>query len=403
MTDSAKICPDCAGPRSRHAVNWCDAFLDQALPEFRLPRRVEAVFDAAIEKIFLALGLGRYSAEYSPADLQPRSHYFLEEMRKRGAKCEAIRSPVGWTNHFRVELDGRRFRFDMLPAAEFLSRTPPRVIDDKEETKARARRAGFPVLPGGAFWFWQTRRALEAAEKIGYPLVVKPRRGSVSRHVTTGIADRERLLYGIRRAIEYSPEFVVERYLADKSIFRATVIDFDYVACLRQIPANVIGDGAATVRELMERKNADPRRGRPDQREFIMNKLVVTGATPEVLARRGYTLDSVPPAGETVYLQKDPFIKYGGDWVEESAVMHPDNRELFRDFARFFDIRLTGIDFLADDIRVSWKEQECAILELNHVPCIDLHHWTAAGPTEDPAKPLADMFEKYYVNKKRPE
>jgi len=58
---------------------------------------------------------------------------------------------------------------------------------------------------------------------------------------------------------------------------------------------------------------------------------------------------------------------------------------------------LTGIDFLAQDIAVSWKEQPCAILELNSVPCIEVHHFPSSGAPTNPAKALADMFFKHYL------
>lgn len=39
---------------------------------------------------------------------------------------------------------------------------------------------------------------------------------------------------------------------------RATVIDFNFVAVVTQIPARVIGDDNCTIQELVEKKNSDP-------------------------------------------------------------------------------------------------------------------------------------------------
>jgi len=49
------------------------------------------------------------------------------------------------------------------------------------------------------------------------------------------------------------------------------------------------------------------------------------------------------------------------------------------------------------DINRSWKEQTCAILELNNMPAIDLHHVPTEGTPADPAQALVDMFFKYYL------
>ncbi|MBI2577525.1 MAG: hypothetical protein HYV77_01635 [Candidatus Wildermuthbacteria bacterium] len=105
----------------------------------------------------------------------------------------------------------------------------------------------------------------------------------------------------------------------------------------------------------------------------------------------------IPKNREIIYLQKDPFLKLGGDLVEVTPSIHRDNLKLFRDLARFFDIRITGIDFLAHDIGMSWKNQPCAVLELNSMPCIELHHFPSSGAPTNPAKALADMFFKYYL------
>ena len=119
--------------------------------------------------------------------------------------------------------------------------------------------------------------------------------------------------------------------------------------------------------------------------------------TTRLLVGKGYDSETIPQKGEIVYLQKDPFLKLGGDVVEVSQSVHKDNIRLFRDLARFFGIRITGIDFMVRDITVSWKHQQCAVLELNSVPCIELHHFPSSGAPTNPARALADMFFKYYL------
>jgi cyanophycin synthetase len=76
---------------------------------------------------------------------------------------------------------------------------------------------------------------------------------------------------------------------------------------------------------------------------------------------------------------------------------HPDNIQLFKDIAKFFDIRLVGIDFLVPDISSSWQNQQCAVLELNSVPCIETHHFPSSGAPQNVANALVDLFFKYYL------
>jgi len=219
----------------------------------------------------------------------------------------------------------------------------------------------------------------------------------VSRHVTTNIQNKIQLEKAIRHAIAYSPAFIVEKFIPNTSVFRATVIDFNFVACVRQVAANVIGDGVSTIRALIDKKNLDPRRGEPRQKQFTLYKIVENETTQVLLAAKGYNYETVPAKEETVFLQNDPFLKLGGDLVEVTPQVHEDNLKLFRELARFFDIRITGIDFLAANIAAPWESQACAVLELNSAPCIELHHFPSSGTPTDPAKALADMFFKYYL------
>ena len=159
----------------------------------------------------------------------------------------------------------------------------------------------------------------------------------------------------------------------------------------------MIGDGISTIRELIDEKNSNPRRGESRQKQFTLYWIKENETTKALLAEKKYNYKTIPPKGEIVYLQKDPFLKLGGDLIEITPIVHQDNLKLFSDLARFFDIRLTGIDFLAGDIAKSWKDQPCAILELNGAPCVELHHFPSSGVPTNPAGALADMFFKYYL------
>lgn len=397
MKDGKNFCEDCGYSNWHHLNTWLEELISRFLPPIKLPRQIDTIFDALLEKIFTIPKIARFRADFSVADIQLRSSCFIKEMRKRGAVCYAMQSVFGYTNHFKIEVGGKTFRFETLPRAEFVNKYTTKIVDDKELTKRHCKKGGFPVADGRSFWFWQKRKAIQFGREMGFPLVVKPRGGSVSRHVTTNIQDDSQLEKAIHHAVSYSPVFVVEKFIPNTSVYRATVIDFDFVVCVQQVPANIVGDGISTIRELIDKKNSDPRRGEPHQKQFTLYKIVENEMTKKLLAEKGYTDNTILKNGEILYLQKDPFLKLGGDLIEVTSIVHKDNLKLFSDLARFFDIRLTGIDFLAQNIAISWKNQPCAILELNSVPCIELHHFPSSGIPTNPAKALANMFFKYYL------
>lgn len=147
---------------------------------------------------------------------------------------------------------------------------------------------------------------------------------------------------------------------------------------------------------MIEQKNQDPKRKIQTKVESLFHKIVQNHTTEKILQEKGYNYQAILPKNEFLYLQNDPFLKLGGDLEEVTDIAHPDNLQLFRDIAGYFDLELVGIDFIAKDISQSWKKQACAILELNSLPCIDLHHFPNLGKKQDVVGVLLDRFLELY-------
>ena len=391
-------CPDCEMHSAYHLSTWLEEITNSLLPRLHLSRKFNSWFDLVFEKVFLWIGLIKMRDDFLSSEIQMRSACFIDSARKRGVKFLAAKGPVGYTNHFCSKINGQEIRFESLPVAEHVSKYDVSFVDCKQKTKKHLKKGGFPIAEGKSFWFWQKSRTLKfGSDELGFPLVVKPRSGSVARHVTTNIRSRDELLKAINKAIVYSPAFVVERFIESSFVYRATVVDFDFVAVVKQVPANIIGDGNSTIQQLIEKKNSSKKRGKPRQKDFTLYKLVIDETSKELLAEKNYNLETVPKRGEIVYLQKNPFLKLGGDLAEITDIVHPDNIQLFKDMAKFFDIYLVGMDFLVPNISNSWHNQQCAILELNSLPCIEMHHFPSSGNPQNVANALVNMFFKYYL------
>lgn len=393
-----KYCKDCGLHSAHHINTWLEEITNALLPKLRLSRKLNSWFDIMFEKTFSFVGLIKMRDDFLLSEIQMRSACFIDEARKRGVKFKAAKGPVGYTNYFCAGIDGQKIRFESLPVADHIGKYDVSFVDCKERTKNHLKKGGFPIAEGKSFWFWQKGRALKfGGDELGFPLVVKPRGGSVARHVTTNIRSREELLEGLNKAIVYSPAFIVERFIENSFVYRATVVDFDFVAVVKQVPANVVGDGTSTIQSLVEKKNGDKNRGEPHQKDFTLYKIVIDETTRKLLVEKNYKLETVPKKDEIVYLQKNPFLKLGGDLVEITKKVHQDNVQLFKNIAKFFDIRLVGIDFLIPNISSSWQNQHCAVLELNSVPCIEMHHFPSSGTPQNVANALVDLFFKYYL------
>jgi D-alanine-D-alanine ligase-like ATP-grasp enzyme len=379
--------------------SWIDALVDRIMPVIRIPRWADTFLDLLIERIWLLTFLVEMRDNFPLSEIQARSACFVAEAQNHGITFQAAYGPAGYTGNFCANISGREARFNVLPTADHLSQYDPSFTSSKEHTKQHLKKGGFPVAQGRAFFFYQKRQALKfGCETLDFPLVVKPQYGSVARHVTTNIQSRETLKKAIDSAVRYSPAFIVERFIKDSAVYRATVVNFEFVAVVKQIPANVCGDGKLAIKELVERKDKARERKESSGLGYssVLHKVTINDTTDRLLGEQGHTLNTVPEEEEVVYLQADPFLTLGGDLAEVTEATHPENLQLFKDIAKFFDMRLVGIDFIAPDINASFTSQQCAVLELNSVPCIELHHFPSSGRPQNVAGALVDLFSSAY-------
>ncbi len=389
-----KFCNDCHLPTTHHIHTWLDEFSGR-LPEISLPKKADLIFDILFEKAFTFVGLLKMRDDFKPSEIQRNSAYFIAEARKRGVKFKAAKGPSGYTGYFCAEVNGAVVRFHGLPIADYMSRNSASFVSCKERTKTNLAKGNFPIAESKSFWFWQKKLAMEYGKShLGFPLVVKPRSGSVARHVTINIENEIDLRKAIEKAVAYSPAYLIEKFVKNSFVYRATVVDFDSVFCVVQTPAQVVGDGSSTIQVLVNKKNEDRKN---DSRQGLLHEVVIDDTTSALLLEKKYDLSTVPLKDEVVYLQKKPFLSLGGELIDVTENVHPDNTQLFRDVARFFDIRLVGMDFMIPDIAVSWHKQNCAILELNSLPWIEMHHFPSSGTPQNVAGAVVDLFFKYYL------
>src|SRR4051794_2495218 len=134
------------------------------------------------------------------------------------------------------------------------------IAANKELTNRLLRNVGIPVPR--AYNVDDADGAVRAAGRIGYPVVLKPLDGNHGRGVGINLADEAavRAHYPIALDETRSGTVVVESYIPGKD-YRVLVVGGRVVAVAERVPAHVIGDGAHTLRELVEVTNADPRRG----------------------------------------------------------------------------------------------------------------------------------------------
>src|SRR5690606_3561696 len=148
-------------------------------------------------------------------------------------------------------------------------------------------------------------------------------------------------------ASRLSPRQVLLEKHVEGADHRLLVAGGRLLVATRRVPGGVTGDGRGTVAQLLQRLNADPRRG-TDPRSLLRH-LALDGEAELRLREQGLGADSVVEAGRFVALRRTANISTGGTALDVTSQVHPDNRWLAERAARVVGLDIAGIDFLCPD------------------------------------------------------
>jgi cyanophycin synthetase len=276
--------------------------------------------------------------------------------------------------------------------ATMTSRTSGIAVDiasDKNLTNRLLDAAGLPVPKSEVVS--TADEAVAAAKRIGFPAVVKPLDGNHGRGVHLDLRTDDEVRAAFAGAIREtrSGEVVVETYIHGND-YRCLVIGGKVAAIAERVPASVVGDGKTTVRGLVDRTNADPRRG--IGHEKVLTRINVDDAAIEVLREQGFELDAVPPKDVRVKLALTGNMSTGGTSIDRTMEAHPDNVEIAEMAARVVGLDVAGIDFICPDITVPVRETGGAIVEVNAAPGFRMHTHPTEGEPQYVAKPVIDLL-----------
>jgi cyanophycin synthetase len=261
------------------------------------------------------------------------------------------------------------------------------IASDKEETNKLLGDLGLPVARQRMAY--SEEEAARAAERIGFPVVVKPLNANHGRGVSIGLEDKDSVRAAFTHAREHSRTVLVESYISGLD-HRLLVVNGELVAATRRVPGHVKGDGVQTIEQLMGEVNQDPRRG--IGHEKVLTKLALDHQALRLLETMDYTPETVPPEGELVYLRSTGNLSTGGTAVDVTDIIHPDNRDMAVRAAKAIGLDVAGVDYLTTDISESHHVTGGAICEVNAAPGFRMHVAPSEGTPRDVAGPVLDML-----------
>ena len=220
------------------------------------------------------------------------------------------------------------------------------------------REAGLPVPPHHVVT--TEPEAINAAQTLGFPVVIKPEATDFGTAVTTDLRTEPDVRTAFHLARKHG-RVLVEKHL-DGLNCRLLVVNGRMVSAVQQTPAHVIGDGRSTVDKLVERTNA----GRSEGLSESWKKIAHDAATDTLLQYQGFIRQSVPPVGAIVWLRQQSNLSTGGTMTNTTGLVHPDTARMAERAASIMGLDVAGIDFITTDI--SQPPSDGGICEINPNP-----------------------------------
>ncbi|WP_306114461.1 MULTISPECIES: cyanophycin synthetase [unclassified Roseovarius] len=260
---------------------------------------------------------------------------------------------------------------------------------DKEDTHNLLNDLGLPVPQQRMVY--NPREAVRAAQRIGYPVVVKPLDANHGRGVSINLTEDNQVETGFAEAKEHSKSraILVESFITGFD-HRMLVVNNKLVAVAKRVPGHVVGDGKQTITQLIDQVNSDPRRG--IGHEKVLTNLELDNQAKRLMEDAGVTEDTVLDDGQILYLRSTANLSTGGTAIDMTDVVHPDNRDMAERAIMAVGLDVGGVDFLIDDITRSYKDIGGAIVEVNAAPGFRMHVAPSEGTPRDVSGAVMDML-----------
>ncbi|QLB40051.1 bifunctional glutamate--cysteine ligase GshA/glutathione synthetase GshB [Mannheimia pernigra] len=269
----------------------------------------------------------------------------------------------------------------------------PLIMENKVVTKKVLAKAGFNVPKSVEF------TTLEEAV-AHYPLfegkavVIKPKSTNYGLGITIfqqAVKNREDFAKAVEIAFREDKEVMVEDYLTGTE-YRFFVLGSETLAVLLRVPANVVGDGVHTIKELVEMKNDDPLRG--DGSRSPLKKIALGEIEQLQLKEQGLTVDAVPERGQTVQLRANSNISTGGDSIDMTDQMHESYKQIAASIARTMGAKVCGVDLIIPDLTQAAEPNlsSWGVIEANFNPMMMMHIFPYQGKSRRLTKAVIKML-----------
>lgn len=245
------------------------------------------------------------------------------------------------------------------------------ACNDKSVTSALLRAAGVNVAKGYNILTEDPPEYWEAVfNALQKPLVVKPTHGNQGDAITLGVTELEQFKAAVKKAFSLTNQkdagVIVEETCLGQE-YRILLTREKVLGIAYRRPANVVGDGSSTIQQLIDIKNKDPRRAPGTSSPF--KQIYIDEDITATLKEQNMDANSVPAAGQRVWMRKVSNISKGGESIDFTEMAHQSVKDIaLQALQAIPGLDFAGLDFMTPDITKDQAETGYTIIEVNSSP-----------------------------------
>jgi D-alanine-D-alanine ligase-like ATP-grasp enzyme len=251
------------------------------------------------------------------------------------------------------------------------------IARDKNYTKYFLSKKGFNVPKGMTFFSesmcsrlsLQYRRGIgeivEYAEKLGWPVFIKPNNASEG-YLVYQAKDCIELLAAAEKILCDTDVLLVEESCPGKD-YRVVVLDNEIIAAYQRKPFMISGDGYSSVDELIDIHIANTSYSGHSN----VNITKSDNRIDYMLLKKGISRNTVLEKNTEVILLPNANLSTGGSALDVTEKIHQEFSNIACKASEAIGLRLAGVDLMCEDITLPAQEQVWNILEINDSPSME--------------------------------
>lgn len=238
----------------------------------------------------------------------------------------------------------------------------------------------------------RAKRYIEGQDKL---MAVKPTNLNAGRGITLNV-DIENLNFAWSVAKKAYRNMKLEKNLmiqpmANGIESRFLVIEGKFNSAILRVPANIIGDGKHTIKELIDQKNKE-RLANPHLKNLPIK---LNDTLKYNLDKMGFQYNDIVDSDRVLFLHNSSNISLGGDSYEISHLVSNRLKKLAEDAVEAIPgLNTGGVDILYSE----FDDKNATVLEVTPNANLRMHHYPWKGK---PKKSIFDLIDQLLADYKK--